>query len=151
MIQVRGNDGSRKLLSIIKNHPRATRRGIRRAFYFTGRSLVRKARSEIRRPGRTGRTYLVRRGQGSKIIRHKASARGEYPANLTGTLARSTDFFVRGTTELYFGSTASYAPFLELEDKLYRPFLSNTIESEEKNTDNYFVRFIGKELRNESI
>ena len=150
MIEIKPDAFNAVVVNQIRMSPTATRRGIRKAFYFSGKALVRTARTEIRRPGRSGRKYRTNIGKNGRPLKssriHQASARGEFPANLSGTLQRSTDFFVRGSSEMYFGSKAEYAPFLELEKYLYRPFLEPSIKLNEKNIENYFNVHINVEL-----
>lgn len=148
MIKIDTSRDNVRAIKSLMRHPRATRRGIRKAFYHTGQLLVKTARENIRRPGRTGRTYKVYVSQGGTKLKrprlHRASARGENPANLSGVLQRSTDFFVHGTTSMFFGSKAKYAPFLE--ENLDRPFLKRAIDQSERDTERYFNIHINREL-----
>lgn len=151
MIKVEDGKGNVLAQKQIKNIPKLTREGIRTAMYETGKDLVGTARQLLKDPNKTGRLYKVNIGvTGRRLKRprlHRASARGEAPARLSGTLGRSTDFFVRGTSELFFGSRADYAPFLELKEHLDRPYLRPSIEKNERNTIDHFERQVAKALR----
>ncbi|MCK5017302.1 MAG: hypothetical protein KAS32_09530, partial [Candidatus Peribacteraceae bacterium] len=73
-------------------------RGIRQAFYKLGKDLRKTASDLILEKPKHGRLYRIRRG---KLIRkHRASAAGEAPANLSGRLRRSLDFNVVGSERM---------------------------------------------------
>lgn len=135
----------------LKIAPTLTRQGIRRAMYESGKDLVATSRALVADRNKTGQLYKVNVGFGGQLLRrpriHQASAPGEAPARLSGTLNRSTDFFVRGTTELFFGARPAYAPFLELKNKLNRPFLRPSITQNERNIIDHFERQVAKQLR----
>lgn len=151
MIKVEDDKGNLLIERKINNIPQLTRKGIRRAMYDSGKDLVSTARKLINDKNKNGRLYKVKVGFGGQPLKksrlHRASARGEAPARLSGTLGRSTDFFVRGTSELYFGSKAAYTPFLELKQYLNRPYLSTSIKQNERNTMDHFERQVAKSLR----
>ncbi len=153
MIEVKQD--KRKNQAIKKNldgNANATRQGIRKAYYQLGKSLVKTSTDLIKSPNKTGRKYWVYVGYtGNRLKRrrlHQASAPGEAPARISGTLIRSLDFFVRGTTELFFGSKVHYAPYLEDKRVLNRQFLWPSIKINEKNARNYFESNIKKYLEN---
>lgn len=81
--------------------------GIREGLYDAGREHVIYLRRKITTGSRSGRIYSFRGGQ------HQASAPGEFPANRTGNLAKSSDYVTRGHTELEVGESAEYARYLE--------------------------------------
>lgn len=148
MIKVEDSKGNKIIERQIKNIPKLTREGIRNAMYDSGKDLVSTARMLINSKDKSGRLYKVYIGFSGQRLKkpriHRASAIGEAPARISGTLGRSTDFFVRGTSELYFGSKAKYAPFLELN--LKRPYLSKSIDLNERNTIDNFERQLLKKL-----
>lgn len=148
MIKFNTGSSNAKAVRSLMQQPKATRRGIRKAFYQTGQMLVKTARENIRRPGRSGRLYRVYVSPGGAKLKrprlHRASARGENPANMSGLLQRSTDFFVRGSNSMFFGSKAVYAPFLE--ENLDRPFLKRAIDQRERDTERYFNIYLNQEL-----
>ena len=103
--------------------------GIRQAFFQHGKLVQRTARHKIINPPKTGRLYNV---PGTNR-RHRASAPGEAPANLSGALQRSIDFKV-STNELEVGADTHYAKRLELgDDKIAaRPYLWPSIQEHEQ-------------------
>jgi HK97 gp10 family phage protein len=122
----------------------STRRGIRRAYYFIGKDLTDEAQQSIIRGPKTGNLYRIK----GRKRRHRASAPGEPPANLSGTLQRSIDFEVQGSHSMEFGAEAPYAGFLELGTKNMEPreYLIRAIENNERNTEFHFERSIKSEL-----
>lgn len=131
MITVRQDPKNRRTIATIdKIYPRF-RRGIKRALHEIGSENVTFLRKIIRDKNKTGRLYIIR----GKI--HQASAPGEAPANLTGRLARTTGYKVRGTYQCEFGDTAFYGGFLEDGTKtmLPRPHVIRTVKKKER--DNY--------------
>lgn len=146
---------SSKVIAELKNLSKLTRRGIRQAFYFSGKDLHETSRKAIKDKNKTGRVYRVRiRG----ILRnHRASAPGQSPANMTGNLIKSLGFHVIGSDRLEFGSNlknhsygfANYAPFLEngTPNMSKRPYIINSIKANEKNIKDHFAREIRKEIQ----
>lgn len=126
-------------LSTMKN---ATERGIRKAFFFSGKELVKQSNRLILDPPKTGKVYRI----GNK--NHRASAAGEAPANVTGVLRRSIDFEVKGSTELEFGAKAPYAGFLEKGTSKMdpRPYLLPAIYKQQSNMLAFFEKWIKTEV-----
>lgn len=101
--------------------PQKIKRGIRRGAYLSGKKLVRETRNRINDKPKSGRTYTIYTGIGGKALRrprkHIASAAGEAPAVISGSLRKSVDFKVRGNKRLDFGagsSSVEYARILEV-------------------------------------
>jgi HK97 gp10 family phage protein len=110
-----------------------TRRALRLSFYFIGKELTKEARRSIIKGPKTGRLYRIK---GRKRL-HRASAPGEPPANLTGSLQKSIDFLVVGSKRLEFkagNNDVDYAAALEFGTiKIKpRPFMIRAIEAKEK-------------------
>ena len=93
----------------IAHHSQYMARGHRIAFYNIGKENTRYTREIIKNGPKTGRLYRI---PGRKK-RHRASAPGEPPANLTGKLRGSVNFSVKGTDQMEFGDTVPYGFFLE--------------------------------------
>ena len=106
-----------EFLSQIPKHDEMMRRGIRHAFYNIGKENTRYTREIIKRGPKTGRLYHI---PGRKR-RHRASAPGEAPANLTGTLRKRVGFDVKGTDQMEFGDQIFYGKFLEEGTKRMKP------------------------------
>ena len=122
-------------------------RAIRIAWDNIGRDHQRTMVRDMRKRDKTGIVYDVRiRG---RKRRHRASAKGQTPASMTGLMASGLDYVVTGT-QMEFGSTggAFYSRFLELGTKKMdpRPGLTNTVTKLERNTFNYFADEIQKQL-----
>lgn len=87
-----------------------TQEGIRRGLLAVGPEIEREVVRRIKSPPKTGRLYFI----GGQI--HQASAPGESPANLTGTLAESVASEVSSPTILTIGdreNIASYGGYME--------------------------------------
>lgn len=137
---------------------------IRRAFYNIGKDLRKSAKDSILDKNKTGRiynVYVTAGGQRRKRVRrHQASAPGQAPANLFGSLWRSLDFIVNGSTELVFGSKSvasngkkvPYGVYLEDgTDRIApRPFISKAVKDNYRNMQKRFEFEIDK-LENDVI
>lgn len=82
------------------------KRGIRQGFFRQGKDLVKSGKRSIIDGPKSGRIYTMKTESGRKK-RHQASAPGQAPASLTGTLWRSLDFLVRGWRSMEYGSDGS--------------------------------------------
>lgn len=149
-MRVKVDRNNEKAWISVKQHKRATRRGIRQGFYFLGRDLRKTAQEGIKKGPKTGKIYLIK--SGGRRRRHQASAPGEYPANLSGKLRRGIGFKVRGSDQLVFGAEADYAPYLERGTSRMkaRPSLLKAIEANERNARQHFVREIKRANLNET-
>tara|TARA_R110000868_G_scaffold378674_4_gene644250 strand:+ start:770 stop:1243 length:474 start_codon:yes stop_codon:yes gene_type:complete len=141
----------------INNLDKLTNKGVRKGFYFAGKSLVRESVKLINKKPKSGRTYIVNQGIGGKILKNKrfhvASAPGEAPAVITGKLRKSITFMVENHNMLRFGATAEYAGVLEkggIAGKYRikpRPFLMPSIFNENKNNTLYLRNNILKSIK----
>jgi len=131
----------------IKNLKNANRRGIRQAFFRLGKDLVKDSKQLIIKGPKTGRLYRIK----GRSRRHRASAPGEAPANLTGALQKSLDFKIKGADSLEFGSnpnkfgglteaTANYAKVLEEGNRRIkkRPFIRPTVKKNNRRAQKHF-------------
>lgn len=116
---------SLKFLRDIERHGEVALNSSRRALYNIGKENTRFARQLIIRGPKTGRLYRIK----GRKRRHRASAPGEAPANLTGNLQKKVNFIVNGHDEMQFGDQAPYGLFLELGTRKMkpRPHLSTTV------------------------
>jgi hypothetical protein len=140
--RVRADTRNRRVEARLRGVDRLSHEAIREAYYLIGNDLVDEARRLIQEPPKTGRLYRIR---GS---RHRASARGEAPANLTGLLKRSVGYRIRSNQELLFGAGTEYAPFLENGTQKIqpRPFLIASIRNNERNIQRHIERQIERRL-----
>lgn len=83
-----------KRLTALSGIDKEIKAGIRYGLYNFADKVRKDVRQAILSKNKTGRTYIVRRG--NRRYRHRASARGEAPANLTGNLRASVGYDVKG-------------------------------------------------------
>lgn len=148
-MKVKGKKGNEKVLLSAKDIAGMTRSGIRQGMFQLGKDLRKTASRQILAKNKTGRTYLIRRGKTRR--KHRSSAAGESPANLSGAYRRSLNFKLIGSTRLIFGagnSKVDYAKWLEEGTKKMdaRPGLGNAVKSVQKNARQYFSNNIEKFL-----
>lgn len=147
MIKVKQDVNNKRVFMQIKAIEHNYSRSIRRAFYKAGKNLTKEARRSIIKGPKTGRYYRV----SGRRRRHRASAPGEPPANLSGNLQRSIDFIVKGSKEMEFGAGSNdllYARPLELgNDRIkQRSYLLRAINEKEKDTERYFENELTRNL-----
>jgi len=147
MIEIHEGHGNKAVYISIDRIDENTRRGIRQGFFRLGSSLRRTASRQILSKNKTGRIYRIRRGKTYR--RHRASAPGESPANLSGNYRRKIGFQIRGHKEMEFGGRADHSHFLEdgttrMEP---RPGLGNAVKAEERNSVTYFESEISRNLK----
>lgn len=146
---------NRKVLINLGNSSRDARRGIRQGFFALGRDLRQAVRDGIKKGPKTGRRYLIK----SRKRLHRASAAGEDPANLTGSLRSSVGFQIKGSESMEFGyrnvigkngKVVDYGAFLEVGTKKMqpRPALIRQVLATRRNAEKHFEREIAKSLRN---
>jgi len=111
------------------------KRGIRQGWFRSGDKLIERANEQVLKKPKSGRVYNIRKG--NRLVRHRASAPGQSPANRTGTYRKSLGYKIRGWRDLEFGSTARgnapYSVFLEqgTQKMKPRPGLGNAVKVEE--------------------
>ena len=129
---------NRKAEIQIKGSAKATREGIRKAFYFLGRDLKATANTNILALPRSGREEIFR---GRK---RRASVRGESFANRSGDARKQLGFFARGSDTLEFGfrQDAETLYTKTLETELDRPTLTIAVKSNQRNAQVHFEREI---------
>lgn len=75
----------------------------RSALKEIGNLITKEVKKGIENPPKTGRLYGV----------HKASKKGEYPADKTGTLKKSINHKIKSARKTMINANASYAGYLE--------------------------------------
>lgn len=125
-ISIRADHRSKKILFDIGMINETHKKAIKNALYETGKHLAKETVKNIETGIKSGRTYTIR---GSL---HQASAAGQAPADLTGTLKRSVDYITRGAKHVEFGYKANYGKFLENGTKYMkeRPNLATVSDKE---------------------
>lgn len=138
---------------------------LRSASLRIGRQIQQDIRKDMRGKKSGNRYTLKEFWKGDKFITHRASAPGEAPAVLTGSLAASVGYkpssselvvgagntgggvpivkrpkYANLNGQIAFGRTVNYA--LKLETIMQRPYLSKHIRLNQRNTTNYFYRQI---------
>jgi hypothetical protein len=172
MFKVTGAKGNARVFRQIANIPRSMGRGLKNGNIMAGKKIQKDIRADMEKP-KSGRVYMLREfwlGRGT--IRHRASAPGEAPARLTGSLKASVNYIPSmtemvigaGTTgggvpivkdpgypgqvdlggQIGFGRVVDYARSLELRRR--RPYLKKNIAANYGNTKNYYIRETGREL-----
>lgn len=149
MIKIIGQNTNEKVILNIKNISKATAKGIRSAMFEIGKDLRRTAKKSILAKPKHGRVYNLRKN--GRLVRHRASAPGEAPAEFTGSLRRAIDFDVIGSDKVVFGVKKSfnaankspkgitYGKFLEFGTKKMkaRPFLLPAIKDNYRNIETH--------------
>jgi|TARA_R110000765_G_scaffold46663_1_gene96196 hypothetical protein len=138
----------------IKNLEKQSTRALRQGFFAFGKDLVNTSRELILKPPKTGRLYRV----AGRKRRHRASAAGQAPANMTGRLRGSIDYKVQGAYRMEFGSnpakngntakTSKYAKVLEDGSGRIarRPYLQPSMKKNERNGAKHFERELRKAM-----
>lgn len=147
---------NKKVMFQIEHNSFYVKGGIRQALQKTGKTLRDYARKEILdKTKKTGRIYhymdvkRLKRGGIKMFSRaHRASAPGEFPANLSGALQKSIKWTVVSYKEIDFGATAPYAGYLEngTSRMLPRPFLKMSINNNQKIAIEYLETEVKKAL-----
>ena len=152
------DSNNKEVMITISNITPSTLVGIRKAFYFLGKDLRRTSSDLILEKPKTGRLYRLKRN--GRIVKHRASAPGEAPANFTGSLRRSIDFDVVGGDRMEFGvksefenrkgtpAGVDYGKYLEegTPKMEKRPFLITSLTKNQANAKEHFDREIKKAL-----
>lgn len=148
MMKIIAHEGNISAYNRIATHTLRIKKGIKLAYNDIGVSHTKQLKRDLNDKGsKTGRVYEVM--VNGRLIRHRASARGQTPATLTGLYERNIQTNVSGGNELKFGigNKVEYSKKLELASGLFRPGLKNTIDKEERNTETYFETQIDKALK----
>lgn len=158
MFQVKPDLKNRQIFIQIKNLISTQKTAIRRAFYFSGKDLVKTSKAMIMEKPKHGRLYRLKKN--GRYVLHRASAPGEAPANFTGALKRSVDFTVSGADKMIFGSRlyfpdrkgmpsgVKYGGYLELGTKKIapRPYLESSIKKNYRNIQTHFEKHLKTKL-----
>jgi hypothetical protein len=146
MLRIVPRKGNKKTRLHVKRMPERTRRGVQNAFNEIKKDLKKDAQADMRRK-KSGRVYLTYVGRGGRRLKnprkHRASARGETPAVLTGALSKSLGYVQKYGISLSFGADTPYARFHERFPRGksgaslspgWRSYLLRTINSNRRNT-----------------
>ena len=125
MMEIRVDRRSKQVLLRIPKLIREYPERIEQALKDIGVDVLDEVRKLIRTGKKTGRIYNFR---GRK---HQASAPWQAPANMTGELAKSSNYAVRNAQEMSIGETVNYALFLEMGTRkmMPRPHLITAIHN----------------------
>jgi len=145
MIKITEDPRNKKTLLKIKRSRKDFKKGIREGFFELGAKNKQDAKRAITKGPKTGRVYRIR-GR-----RHRASAAGQAPANLSGALRRSVDMEIKGSDSMEFGykDTAEYGKFLEegTVNMAKRPNIVTTVRKNQKDAKIMMRRNINKNLK----
>ena len=157
MIKIESDSANQRVFIKVKGSKKAVQNGIRRGFYLLGKDLVKTAKQGIINPPKTGRNYNG----------HIASSAGEYPANQrparrrrlglstanSARLAFSLGFTVQGYLLMHFGSKVPHGKYMQdgytTKNGVFveaRPFLTLSVDANERNAIKIFESEIGKRL-----
>jgi hypothetical protein len=131
MIQIKADFKNRKTFGTIRKAGKRFHAGIRAGLHEIGVENRRHLRKLIRSKNKTGRLYPFR----GRL--HQASAPGEAPANMTGSLANTAGFRVSGHYQCEFGDREEYGKFLEEGTQKMKPRPHVARTAKEKERDNY--------------
>lgn len=136
------NTAKRRLRSI-KKADELFQRGVRRALFKIGRENIRHTRKLILDKNKNGRIYNFRGRP------HQASAPGEAPANMSGTLMKTVKYDVRGSHQVEFGDQVEYGKYLEkgTTKMAPRPHLKRTVKERAKNNSIALRTSVKREIR----
>ncbi len=158
---------SLKTFHELKQFRKASRRVIRQFWFLTGHDFRNKARAEIIRKPKSGRTYFLRAvnaktgKRSGKRRKHVASAPFETHANFSGLTRRSIGFKLHGQTRMTFGyGIASAKPptewasmlefgtigFKKVGPMAARPSLSAAIDEMEGKAQHNFDEAVAREF-----
>ena len=139
--------GNKKIFLDLSRSAAGTERGIRQGFWSIARELRTGVRKRIKEKPKTGRRYRIK----GRRRRHRASAPGEDPANLSGKLRKSVGFQIRDNDmEFGYRDSVNYGKFLEVGTRKMkpRPALTKQVNASTKNSRGHFEREIEKALLN---
>lgn len=121
-------------------------KGIAKGFEELGASLVRTAQNQSLNEPKFGRKYKIR--QDGVIKLHRASAKDQSPAVLSGDYFEGFGYEASGAKQLEFGNEVEYAGYLEegTDNMKPRPGLTNAVNVSVRNSRIYLETNIGKEL-----
>lgn len=145
IIDAKGNKSSFESAENIADN---TVTGIEKAFWRSGKSLLKKFSEQVFDKSAKSGIIYIRKDKAGRRRRHQSSAAGESPANRTGFYRRNASFIVRGSKELVFGDSAPYAGFLERGTKRMkaRPGLQNAVRASERNIIRNFATEMKEEI-----
>lgn len=138
----------------IRNLSKSTIRGIHQGFFELGSALRADLNREVLAKDKKGRVYHVRTRAGvtgvGKRRRHRASAPGQTPANLSGNYRRNIGYQIHGSNKMEFGirDGIQYAKPLEEGTNIMkpRPGLGNTVKKMQGQSIEYFEKGLKAKL-----
>ena len=154
MFQFKADKKNRRVELQIQNLVVLTTRGIRQGYFQLGSALKIDMNAEVLKKNKKGQIYIVRTSGGRRGVgksrRHRASAPGQTPANLTGNYRRAIGYEIHGSDSMEFGirDDVDYGDFLESGTSRMsaRPGVGNTVTKMQGQANEYFMGNIEKEL-----
>lgn len=146
MVSVVIKSSSFPAMDMINNIESLYKRGMRQGWFRVGNILSEELNRQVLNTPKTGRTYS-RRDRIGRRRRHRASAPGETPANMTGEYRRSRGYEIRGSDQLEFGLRDPKSKFLEAGTRRMdpRPGIANAVKAK----DNQITPLMESSLKNE--
>ena len=142
-MRIKFGKDTKHVLDSFKTHVNSIDTDARHTLFEIGKLFDKELRDGIKNPPKSGK-YYSKNGR-----RVRASKAGEYPANRTGRLRKSSNFRVVTDRKMIVGLTASYAKFLEegtvrMEP---RPMLELTAERIEKRAFEIARKRMGEKIK----
>jgi len=145
-IKIKGIEKLNALSAISKD----MKAGIRFGLYNFADKLRKDIRAEILKKNKTGRIYNVRRGKTRR--QHRASAKGEAPANLSGNLRASVGYDVKGVDmSIGYREKSSKGNPVKYGKRLEVDLQRNAIEQAINNNASDFKEFVSKGVHNKVV
>lgn len=144
MFKIKEDSKNKKVFLHFDNLGNKVLKGMRQGLYRVGKNaLVPTVSQGILQSRKSGRYYKY---AGRK---YRASAAGEYPANVTGKNRRSIDFFVKGKETLYFGAGEEYSKYLVegTKNMAKRDFLQKAIRQTRQKTKRLLITEIDRAIK----
>jgi hypothetical protein len=171
MIRIIPSPRNHQVILQVQGLKDGTKRAIRNTLWLAGKKLVADTKTEINKKPKHGRVYYTGVGIGGTALKkgirkHIASAPGEAPAVITGTLRKSINFTVHGSSEMEFGvdlsrGDAYYGRYLEYFNLITmsgrgskniapRPFISAAYKMNKNYIQNMFNVMFTRETQPQS-
>ena len=125
------------------NGERIVNKSLNQGLHEIGMENVTYMRKLVKQGSKTGKLYRI------KGRLHRASAPGEAPANLTGSLVRSMNYKVSSPYHLEFGDEAEHGLYLEAGTRNMekRPHIERTVIEKEKDNENSLIKAAEREFK----
>ena len=169
MLRITAHPRNEKVFQHLRSIPDNMRIALKSANLLIGKHIQRDIRKDMQ-PPKSGKIYFFAEfWKGKGVVQHQASAPGEAPAVITGSLRASVNYvpsankFVIGAGtktsspqivgkpryvnlggQIGFGKVVNYAR--KLEEDMNRPYIKSNVELNFRNTRRYYERQIARRV-----